>query len=123
MHVTIDELDALMQKTFCAGEIVGRMLDLGRELLLVARCGEPDVDEQFAAKCTEVIPVSELHKLLASSHSELRLIVEDDRNIEKEKRCYFILLSFDEAMISTLIRSLRLQLRNDGTVVNVRMKE
>ena len=99
------------------------MIDLGRKLLLVARCGEPDVDEQFVAKCTEVIPVSELYKLIASSHDELRLIVEDDRKIEKEKRRYFILLSYDEAVNLTLIRTLHLQSSNDGTMVNVRIKK
>ena len=99
------------------------MIDLGRELLVIARCGEPDVDEQFAYECAELMPAYELHKLIVSSCDELRLIVEDDRNMEKEKSRYYILLFHDEALNSTLIRTWRLQLRNDGTVVNACMKK
>ena len=116
MNVTINELEALMQTTLCAGEVAGRMLDLGRELLLVARCGEPNVDEQFTHKCTTMIPASELHKFIDSSHDKLQLIVEDDRNIEKEKRRYYILLSYDEALNSNLIKTLNLRVSEGGII-------
>jgi len=122
MDVTIDELKELMQKTSCAGEVVGRMLDLGRELLLVARSGEPSVDEKFANECAKLMSMAELHNLRISPHDELCFTVEDDKNFEKEKRRYYILLSHNETLNSTLIRTLGLQVCNGGIVVNGRIK-
>ena len=122
MDVTIDELKELMKKASCAGEVVGRMLDFGRELLLVARSGELSVDEKFVNECAKLMSMAELHNLRISPRDELRLIVEDDNNFEKEKRRYYILLSRNEALNSTLIRTLGLQVCNGEIVVNGRKK-